>query len=86
MLLLIIKVIDLVEGFLDYLVDVSVEVSRLPDGQWNVFAWSEPTDKGWAILADVATIAHYGADFVAQFSSLLPLGLGTWSNYPSHGV
>jgi hypothetical protein len=79
MLLLIIKLTALFEGMLDYFVDASVEVSRLPDGQWNVFAWSEPTAKGWAVLADFATIMHYHHDFMAQMRALMPLGIGTWN-------
>ncbi len=80
MLLLIIKIIDLLEGLLDFFIYAQLDITKADDGQWVVDVISTPTAKGWAVLADVATIVHYGLDFVAQFTALLPLAEGTWNS------
>ena len=78
---LILKLLDLFEGLLDYFVAVSVQFTKADDGQWQL-SWisSEPTEKGQAVLAAVATIIHNGLDFVAQFTTLLPAKADIWYN------
>ncbi len=79
--LMIAKVITLVEALLEYFVSAQVAFNRADDGQWTTSVWTtSPTPKGWAVLADVATIIHNGLDFVAQFTTLLPMNVGTYGS------
>ena len=80
--ILILKLLDLFEAFLDYFVDVAVMFTRnSTDGQWElVWLESEPTAKGTAVLQALATIVHNGLDFVAQLTTLLPAQADVWYN------
>jgi len=82
-MLLILKVLGLVEYFLDYLIVANMSVlpgSDATGGQWQLTGIGvEPTLKGWAILDDVWTLLHNVMDMLAQFSTLFPISnvLGT---------
>ena len=81
MWILLLKLLDLFEAFLDYFVQVAVQFTKAADGQWElVWLESGPTQKGWDVLDAVVTIVHNGLDFVAQFVVLLPAGDGAWNN------
>lgn len=74
MILLIIKIMDLVNGLVDRFVDVGGYFWKGADGQWVGNTYSDVTAKGNDVIDSLASIIHYGLDFVAQFMSLLPLG------------
>ena len=80
-LLLILKVFGLVEFALDYLVTATMIVNaptQANGGQWQLaYIDLGPTDKGWAILDDIWTLAHNTLDMLAQFSTLFPLTSAT---------
>ena len=81
MWILLLKLLDLFEAFLDYFVQVSVAFTKGDDGQWGLFHLdSLPTAKGWDVLDAVVTIVHNGLDFVAQFVVLLPAQDSFWNN------
>jgi hypothetical protein len=70
---LILKPLTLVECLLDYFVNLTVLWTKAADGQWSlVYLNSIQTEKGQAVVGDIATIIHTGLDFVAQFMTLLP--------------
>jgi len=71
--IMVLKLLDLFEGLLDYFVQVQAQFNKMADGQWNLVTIdSAVTPKGKAVLDSVVTIIHYGLDFVAQFTTLLP--------------
>ena len=79
--ILLLKLLDMFEAFLDYFVQVAVQFTKGADHQWAlVWMQSNPTEKGWNVLDAVVTIVHNGLDFVAQFVVLLPAGDGAWNN------
>ena len=79
--LLIAKLLALGDGLLSYFVSAEVQFNKMADGQWNLQTFSaDLTDKGNLVLADVATIIHYGLDFLAQFMTMLPAESGVLYN------
>ena len=79
--ILILKLLDLFEAFLDYFVTVEVTFTKGGDYQWGLETIaSAPTEKGWNVLDAVVTIVHTGLDFVAQFMTLLPAMSGVSYN------
>ena len=80
-MLLWLKGLDLLEGFLDYFASVSVQFHKGADGQWELgYLHAGPTEKGTAVLDDLVTIVHKGLDFVAQFTTLFPAPADVWLN------
>jgi len=70
---IIVRLIALTDGFLQFLVNVQVEFTKAQDGQWEVAVFNAVlTDKGSSILADFATLTHHTLDFLAQVSAILP--------------
>jgi hypothetical protein len=81
---IIVRLIALSDGFLQYLVNVSVEFTKASDGQWEVAVFNAAlTPKGNAILADLATITHHGLDFLAQVSAIFPAQANVLYNGPT---
>jgi len=48
--------------------------TKSPDNQWIVAQRTVPqlTEKGYAVVNDIATIIHYGLDTLAQIVASLP--------------
>jgi hypothetical protein len=48
--------------------------TRGPDNQWAIAqrTFPELTEKGYAVVSDIATIIHYGLDTLAQIVAALP--------------
>jgi hypothetical protein len=71
---MIIQVLALVQAMLRQMVDATYHFNYdvLGDGQWNGDVNVALTTKGNDIVASLLTIVHYGLNFVAQFTLLLP--------------
>ena len=70
---LVLQGLLIVQAIMGKLVAVTYHFNTMPDGQWNLTsATADVSEKGSAIIGDLATIIHYGLDFVAQFTFLLP--------------
>ena len=55
-----------------YHFDISDDLLAGGNGQWNGTLTADLTDKGNDIVASLLTIIHYGLNFLAQFTLLLP--------------
>lgn len=71
---LILQGLALAQTFMGYLVDATYHFSvNSTTGQWTLSDFNAvPSDKGNSIIASLLTITHYGLDFVAQLTLLLP--------------
>ena len=80
---IIVKILAMLDGFLQYFVTVAVQFNKADDGQWQVATFNaQITDKGSAVLADTASMVHYLFDFLAQIMSILPAKEGVTYNIP----
>ena len=55
-----------------YHFNVSADLAQGGNGQWDGNLSADLTDKGNDIVASLLTIIHYGLNFLAQFTLLLP--------------
>lgn len=70
---LILQTLTFAQGIMSYIASATYHFEiNATSGQWtgNIDAGLEP--KGQAILVSLMTIVHYGLDFVAQLTLLLP--------------
>ena len=71
---LVLQALALAQVFMGKLVEATYHFDINTDtGQWYLTQFNAvPTDKGNSIVSSLLTIAHYGLDFVAQLTLLLP--------------
>ena len=75
---MVLQILVLVQSVISRLVNVQYHFTKSNfvtggDGQWGIdYLQIDVSAKGLAITDAIATIMHYGLDFVAQFSLLLP--------------
>ena len=71
MILLIGKLIELVEGFLDHFVNVVGDFTLQPDFQWTGYLSANLTQKGDESVGALSTVIHMGLMFFAQLMLVL---------------